>query len=60
MAAGSLGLITLAEVGRSYFVSSKPCSTLMISISSLALIVNATSLMLIAQKKHYGDHLKAS
>lgn len=55
-----LGLMALVEVGRSFFLGSEPRSTLMIGISSLALVVNVASLMMIAKKKHYGAHMKAS
>ena len=55
-----LAVGALSEVIRRFVYGSDPVSTLMMSIGLLALVANAYCLYLIAKKRSYGAHMKAS
>jgi Co/Zn/Cd efflux system component len=55
-----LALLALAEVVRRFVFGSEPVSGLMMGMGLVALIANATCLVLIAKKRHAGAHMKAS
>lgn len=55
-----LALMTGAEVLRSFFWGSEPVSALMMAMGGVALIANASCLVLIARQRHGGAHMKAS
>ncbi len=56
----ALALGALSEVLRRFIFGSEPASTLMMSFGLIALVANATCLMLIAKSKDDGAHMKAS
>ncbi|MCA1796681.1 MAG: cation transporter [Desulfuromonadaceae bacterium] len=55
-----LALGVLTEVARRVVFGSEPISTLMILMGTLALVANVASLVLVAQKRDRGVHMKAS
>lgn len=55
-----LALLALEEVVRRWVFGSEPASVLMIAMGLVALVANATCLILIAKKKHAGAHMRAS
>lgn len=55
-----LALAALSEVVRRAFFGSEPQSTLMMGIGLIALMANATCLVLIAKKRDRGAHMTAS
>lgn len=55
-----LAIGALSEVIRRFVYGSEPVSILMMTIGLLALIANAYCLYLIAKKRSYGAHMKAS
>lgn len=55
-----LALGALAEVARRAFFGSEPQSALMVGIGLIALVANASCLVLIAQKRDRGAHMTAS
>lgn len=55
-----LAVGALSEVVRRFFYGSEPVSILMMTIGLLALIANAYCLYLIAKKRSFGAHMKAS
>ena len=55
-----LALLALAEVVRRVVFGSEPVSGLMMGMGLVALIANATCLVLIAKKRNAGAHMKAS
>lgn len=56
----ALALLALAEVVRRFAFGSEPVSGLMMGMGLVALIANATCLVLVAQQRHAGAHMKAS
>ncbi len=50
----------LFEVGRRFFAGGEPVSTLMISVSFVALLANVSCLWIISKHRHGGNHMKAS
>ena len=56
----ALGLCALFEVIRLFLYGSEPASVLMIAVGALALIANATCLMLISKHRDGGVHMRAS
>lgn len=50
----------LFEVGRRFFAGGEPVSTLMISVSFVALLANVSCLWFISKHRHGGNHMKAS
>jgi Co/Zn/Cd efflux system component len=55
-----LAILALAEVVRRFVFGSEPVSGLMMGMGLVALIANATCLVLIAKKRQLGAHMKAS
>lgn len=55
-----LALLALAEVVRRFVFGSEPVSELMMGMGLVALIANATCLILISKKRNAGAHMKAS
>jgi len=55
-----LALLALAEVLRRFVFGSEPVSGLMMGMGLVALIANATCLVLIAKNRHAGAHMRAS
>lgn len=55
-----LALGALGEVLRRTVVGSEPESIAMMGVGAVALVANVTCLVLIAKKRHYGAHMKAS
>jgi FtsH-binding integral membrane protein len=55
-----LALGALAEVARRVIFGSEPESTLMMAVGALALVANASCLVLVARRKDAGAHMKAS
>jgi len=55
-----LAMLALAEVVRRFVFGSEPVSGLMMGMGLVALIANATCLVLIAKKRQLGAHMKAS
>ncbi len=56
----ALAVGCLIEVGRRFFYGGEPVSTLMISVSAVALLANVFCLWLISKHRHGGNHMKAS
>lgn len=55
-----LALGALFEVGRRFIYGSEPESTLMMGVGLIALVANATCLVLISKKRDRGAHMTAS
>lgn len=55
-----LALLALAEVVRRFAFGSEPVSGLMMGMGLVALIANASCLLLIARQRHAGAHMRAS
>ena len=55
-----LALGALFEVGRRFLYGSEPASTLMMGVGALALVANATCLVLVARHRDRGAHMRAS
>lgn len=56
----ALAVGCLIEVVRRIFYGGEPVSTLMISVSAVALLANVFCLWLISKHRHGGNHMKAS
>jgi copper chaperone CopZ len=56
----ALALLALAEVARRFAYGSEPVSELMMGMGFVALLANATCLVLVAKKRNAGAHMKAS
>lgn len=56
----TLAIGALAEVVRRFVFGSEPVSALMMGMGLVALLANATCLMLVAKRKDAGAHMKAS
>jgi Co/Zn/Cd efflux system component len=56
----ALALLALSEVVRRFIYGSEPVSGLMMGMGLIALVANATCLVLIAKKRNAGAHMKAS